>query len=39
MRSYEIHLLKGGKWEVDPYFDDRDSAIPDADRLSADLRV
>ena len=39
MRSYEIQLLKGGKWEVDSYFDDRDSAMSDADQLAADLRV
>jgi hypothetical protein len=39
MRSYEIQLLKGGIWEVDSYFDDRDSAMSDADQLAADLRV
>jgi len=39
MRSYEIQLLKGGKWEVDSYFDDRDSAVSDADQLAANLQV
>ena len=39
MRSYEIQFLKGRKREVDSYFDDRDSAMSDADQLAADLRV
>jgi len=39
MRSYEIQLFKGGKWEFDSYFDDRDSAMSDADQLAADVRI
>ena len=39
MRSYEIQFLRGRKREVDSYFDDRDSAMSDADQLAADLRV
>jgi hypothetical protein len=39
MRSYEIQVFKGGKWEFDSYFDDRDSAMSDADQLAADVRI
>ena len=39
MRSYEIQIFKGGKWEFDSHFDDRDSAMSDADQLAADLRI
>ncbi len=39
MRSYEIQIFKGGKWEFDSYFDDRDSAMSDADQLAADVRI
>jgi hypothetical protein len=39
MHSYEIQLFKGGKWEFDSYFDDRDSAMSDAEQLAADIRI
>jgi hypothetical protein len=39
MHSYEIQLFKRGKWEFDSYFDDREAAMFDADRLAADLRI
>jgi len=39
VRSYEIQIFKGGKWEFDSHFDDRDSAMSDADQLAADLRI
>jgi hypothetical protein len=39
MRSYEIQLFKGENGGIGSYFDDRDSAMSDADQLAADLRI
>ncbi|NKB22312.1 MAG: hypothetical protein GKS01_17635 [Alphaproteobacteria bacterium] len=39
MRSYEIQVFKAGKWEFDSYFEDRESAMFDADQLVADVRI
>ena len=39
MRSYEIQVYKGWKWEFDSYFEDRYSAMADADELVADARI
>lgn len=33
MQSFELQVYKGGKWEFDSYFDDRETALFEATRL------
>jgi len=33
MQSFELQVYKGGKWEFDSYFDDRETALFEAERL------
>lgn len=33
MQSYELQVYKNGKWEFDSYFDDRSTALFEAERL------
>jgi len=35
MSSFELQTYKGGKWEIDSYYDDRDLALSEAERLGA----
>lgn len=38
MQSYELQVYKGGKWEFDSYFDDRSTAVSEAERLHSSGR-
>jgi hypothetical protein len=36
--TFEIHVYKSGNWNVDSYFDDRDLAMSEAERLEGSGR-
>lgn len=35
MSSFELQTYKAGKWEIDSYYDDRDLALSEAERVDA----
>ena len=34
MSAFELQIYKAGKWEIDSYYDDRDLALSEAERLN-----
>ena len=38
MSTFEIHVYKSGVWNVDSYFDDREIAVSEAERLNTSGR-
>ena len=38
MSSFELQTYKAGKWEIDSYYDDRDLALSEAERVDASGR-